>query len=527
MARQITQPTMRLWRRSLTTTVALALGLTGVVATGAAANTVTSTTAGSAAGAPLTDGSLYNVVDQIGARHLWQQGITGRGVNVAVIDTGVAPVDALSGADKVVAMVDLSLEAQVPEAEFRDTYGHGTHMAGIIAGRDPGANPATAASNPQWFMGVAPDAGIVSVKVGDNSGAADVSQVIAGVDWAVDHAAELNIRVINLSYGSGSTLDARTDPLSFAVERAWRAGIVVVVAAGNDGHNQFELGMPAQNPYVIAVAGAERKNGKWQVPSWATSGDGARNPDVAAPGTSIVSLRAPGSRADLEHPEGYVSEHLFKGSGSSQAAAVVSGAAALLLSARPHLTPDQVKGLLNQTASGDVISPRDSRKSGNGLVRVAAAQAAVPPSGVQTWPAADGTGSLEAARGASHVMLNGTVLAGEVTVTGARWTGARWTGARWTAGVWDGARWTGGDWMGARWTGARWTGARWTGATWTGARWTGARWTSDAWSSASWSGARWTGARWTDATWASVEWDGARWTGARWTAMGWADAGWT
>jgi serine protease AprX len=523
MAHQPTSTAQRLHRRALAIAVAGALGFTGVVATGAAA---AGESVGSAAGVPLTDGSMYNVVDQIGARALWEQGITGRGVNVAVIDTGIAPVPALSGADKVVEMVDLSLEGGVPEAEFRDTYGHGTHMAGIIAGRDPGANPATARSRPDWFMGVAPDAGLVSVKVGDNTGAVDVSQVIAGVDWVIENKAALNIKVLNLSYGSGSTLDYRSDPLSFAVERAWKAGITVVVAAGNDGRNEFKLGMPAQNPYVIAVAGAELASGKWRVPSWATSGDGTRNPDLAAPGTSIVSLRAPGSRVDQEHPEGYVSEYLFKGSGSSQSAAVVSGAAALLLSARPGLTPDQVKALLNGSADGSAITPKDVRKSGNGLLRVGVANATTAPATVQTWPAADGMGSLEAARGPIHIVVNGQVLQGEVTAQGAPWNGSRWTGSRWTGSRWTGSRWTDGTWMGSRWTGSRWTGSRWTGSRWTGTAWLGSRWTGAEWTSTSWNGSRWTGSRWTDASWTSVAWDGSRWTGSRWTGSRWTGAGW-
>ena len=111
-------------------------------------------------------GSMYRVVDHIGARSLWQRGIDGSGVNVAVIDTGVAPVAALS--QQVVAVVDLSAEAGIAEARFVDTFGHGTHMAGIIAGATPGADPAQAAAHPEWFIGVAPRAGIVSVKVADN-----------------------------------------------------------------------------------------------------------------------------------------------------------------------------------------------------------------------------------------------------------------------------------------------------------------------------------------------------------------------
>lgn len=361
-------------RRVVAAAVIAAIGIPVALTTPASAGT-TSTSAGSAAGVPLTDGSMYNVVDQIGARALWAKGITGKGVNVAVIDTGVAPVDALSGADKVVAMVDLSGEAGVPEAEFRDTYGHGTHMAGIIAGRDPGADPKTAAKRPEWFLGVAPDAGIVSVKVGDNSGTVDVTQVIAGVDWVVENATALNIRVINLSYGSGSTLGYQTDPLAFAVERAWKAGIVVVTSVGNDGKTDRNLDMPAADPYVIAVAGAQVLNKKFSVPSWSSWGSG-RLPDVSAPGTSIVSLRAPGSRIDLEHPEGYVNPYLFKGSGSSQAAAVTSGAVALLLSARPTLKPDQVKAIIMAAADGTKITPKSPKYSGNGILRIDLANAA-------------------------------------------------------------------------------------------------------------------------------------------------------
>ncbi len=485
-------------RRRAVTRIAIGVAAAVAGTAGVAAPAAASTVSGSATGVALTDGSMYRVVDQIGARALWQQGSTGRGINVAVIDTGVADVDALSGADKVVAMVDLS-----GESSYLDSYGHGTHMAGIIAGRDPGADPASAASRPDWFLGVAPDAGIVSVKVAGQSGAVDVSQVIAGIDWVIENAAALNIRVLNLSYSSGSTLGYRTDPLSFAVERAWKAGIVVVVAAGNDGRNEFELGMPAQNPYVIAVAGAEPRNKKWKVPSWATSGDGTRNPDLAAPGTSIVSLRAPGSTVDVNHPSGYVSTHLFKGTGSSQAAAVVSGAAALLLSARPGLSADQVKALLIGAADSSEITPRDARKSGNGLLRVGAAHAAAAPNAVQTWPAADGTGSLDAARGGQHIVIGDREVRGEVTVLGTPWEGARWLGARWLEGSWDGARWLDGSWMGARWLGASWTGARWLGDSWTGARWLGARWL----------GARWLGDTWTGARWLDDNWSGARWLG--------------
>ncbi len=491
-------------------------------------------TGGSAAGVALTDGSLYNVVDQIGVRALWAKGFTGRGVNVALIDTGVAPVAALSGADKVVATVDLSFEAGIPEVTYLDTFGHGTHMAGIIAGRDPGADPKLAAQHPEWFLGVAPDAGLVSVKVGDNSGAVDVTQVIAGVDWVVEHAAELNIRVINLSYGSNSTLPYTTDPLTAAVERAWKAGIVVVAAVGNDGRDARALATPAADPYVIAVSAAERRdsasvnNGsvvkRWAVPTWANGGDGVRNPDVTAPGASIVSLRDPGSRVDVEHPEGYVSPTLFKGSGSSQATAVVSGLVAVLLSAQPKMTPDQIKGALLASANADFIMPKNDRFSGRGLVtsnlvklKEFAAQAKVS----QKWPMSTGAGSLEAARGNQDLIVNGVTITGDVTANGAIWTGAKWTGKTWTNGAWDGAQWSGGTWRGATWTGMSWRGAAWSGMSWRDASWSGMSWRDASWSGMSWRDGSWSGMSWRD-----VSWSGMSWRDATWSGMSWRDSSW-
>lgn len=482
---------------------------------------------GSAAGVPLTSGSMYNVVDQVGARSLWAKGFTGRGVNVAVIDTGVADVPALSGPDKVVAMVDLSLEAGVPEARYIDTFGHGTHVSGIIAGRDPGADPALAVSHPEWFLGVAPDAGIVSVKVGDNSGAVDVTQVIAGVDWVIEHAVELNIRVINLSYGSGSTLGYRDDPLSFAVERAWKAGIVVVVAVGNDGKTDKNVDMPAANPYVIAVAGAEGSGTGFRIPTWSSWGKG-RLPDIAAPGASIVSLRAPGSRIAIEHPEGYVNEYLFKGSGSSQAAAVVSGLAALLVDARPSLTPDQVKAVLKSSADAQAINPRAARYSGDGLVRIDRAVARAASTATQTWPASIGAGSLDAARGGVYITVNGKVLQGEVTVLGAPWNGVHWAGVHWAGGSWNGVHWAGASWLGVHWATGAWTGVHWAGSAWNGVHWAGVHWAGTAWSASSWSGTGWDGVHWADLSTVAVTWDGVHWAsaGGGFSGVHWAVAGW-
>ena len=221
-------------------------------------------------------------------------------MNVAVIDSGVADVASLGG-DKVVAVVDLSSEAGDPSAQFLDTNGHGTMMSGIIAGFEPGADPLTSADHPEKFLGVAPDAGIVSVKIAGRDGSSDPMDAVAGVDWVIANADALGISVINLSYSSGSTLSYVDDPLTAALERAWNAGIAVVTIAGNEGNDTEQLTSPGTDPFVITVAGADADENGLSIGEFSNGGDGVRNPDVAAPGAHIQSLRADGSDASDNH----------------------------------------------------------------------------------------------------------------------------------------------------------------------------------------------------------------------------------
>ena len=206
------------------------------------------TMSGPAAAAPGYDAttdvnSMYSTTRYTGVQGWWRAGYTGAGVDVAVIDTGVTPVDALADPDKIVYGPDLSLDAPADNLHNLDANGHGTFMAGIIAGRGSGADPSSYAGDQTNFLGVAPDARIVSVKVGASDGSVDVSQVIAAIDWVVQHRNDngLNIRVLNLSYGTDSAQPYEVDPLAYAVEQAWKAGIFVVAATGNAGY-QFKTG---------------------------------------------------------------------------------------------------------------------------------------------------------------------------------------------------------------------------------------------------------------------------------------------
>src|SRR4051794_18057064 len=183
-----------------------------------------------------TETTLPQVRSAIGASSMWQRGYTGKGVGVALVDTGMVPVEGLTSGN-VVNGPDLSFEGQSADYRYLDTFGHGTHMAGIIAGRS--------SAGPQ-LDGVAPDVKLTSIKTATSDGAVDVSQIVAAVDWVVQHrnADPANpIRVLNLSYGTDGTQDYRVDPLIHAVENAWRAGIVVVVAGGNQG-----IGAKLDNP---------------------------------------------------------------------------------------------------------------------------------------------------------------------------------------------------------------------------------------------------------------------------------------
>jgi serine protease AprX len=439
-------------------------------------------------------GSLFRAARVMDAEKSWDHDLTGRGVDVALLDSGVAPVKGLDGPGKVVNAVDVSSEAAHPEVAYLDGYGHGTHMAGIIAGRDPEVVAGREKDDKRNFVGIAPDARIVNVKAADASGATDVSEVLAGIDWVVQHRTSdgLNIRVLNLSFGTDGVQDYRVDPLAYAVEVAWRKGIFVVVSAGNRGYGSPKLNNPATDPYVLAVGANDPNNTDKvdddTVPSWSSRGDATRGVDLIAPGKSIISLRVPGSAVDATAPQGRVGERYLRGSGTSQAAAVVSGAAALLLQQRPGLTPDQLKALLIATARP--LKRATAAEQGAGLLELEAARAAkTPTAATQTWPTATGTGSLEAARGSAHLTdTDGVALTGEQDIFGQTWDGRMWSGRMWSGDSWTAEGWLGRRWSGRMWSGEGWTGRMWSGRMWSGDTWSGRMWTGNAWSSAQWGG---------------------------------------
>jgi serine protease AprX len=354
--------------------------------------------------------------------------------------------------------------------------------------------------------GVAPESRVVSVKVANALGATDVSQVIAAIDWVVQHRRDngLNIRVLNLSFGTDGVQDYRLDPLAYAAEVAWHKGIVVVAAAGNSGFGTAKLNNPAYDPFVIAVGAVNLKGttttGDDFVPTWSSKGNSSRRPDVVAPGQSVASYRVINSYIDQIGSAGRVNSRLLKGTGTSQAAAVVSGSVALLLDHRPTLTPDQVKALLTSTAKP--VPNAAPEAQGSGTVNLFGARAARTPTATQTWQRATGTGSLELARGSAHVMVDDAELAGEQDARGYGWDGNHWS-----ANAWNGTSWAGGSWSGNHWSGGNWNGNHWSGNHWSSNYWSGNHWSGDGWSGNHWSGNHWSGNSWSNDAWSGFAWN--------------------
>ena len=300
-------------------------------------------------------------VDSVGAGRVWKGKAaerTGLGVGVAVIDTGVdgSLVDFRAeqggGGSRVVATALTNPRARTAE----DTYGHGTHVAGLIAGN--GFNRAKKDKLRGRYAGVAPKAHLVSVKAADEDGGASVMDVIDGLQFVVDHKDRFGIRVVNLSLNSTTAESYTTDPLDAAVEEAWFRGLVVVAAAGNRGARADAVSYaPGNDPYVITAGGvddgASKKVGDDRLADWSSRGvtqDGMTKPEVLAPGAHLDSTLAPASEFARDCPTCVRDGEYLRIGGTSMATAVISGAVALLLEEHPDWTPDQVKGALVESS---------------------------------------------------------------------------------------------------------------------------------------------------------------------------------
>lgn len=398
------------------------------------------------ADAPMAKSDAFTVQGSAADEAAADYGVTGEGVTVAVLDTGITHHEDLDGRCGSRVVEDVNF---VPKKNGKvspttdDDCGHGTHIAGIIAGN---GSASTGKKYTQTFMGIAPEASLVNIRVLDDQGQGTVSNVISGIDWAIKNRFRYNIRVLNISSGHEVGESYKTDPLCQAVEQAWSKGLVVVCAAGNGGR-AFQnpkakrdnegygtaygsIQSPANSPSVITVGAMKRGSNRpnaprtaAQIATYSSRGpsrlDFVLKPDIVAPGDSVVSTLSKNSYLeDAFDGQNQVSqsEYIRDGkdrpsrdylrlSGTSMAAPVVSGAAALLLQRNPWMTPDMVKARLMLTANKCVFpnGDGDAATFGAGYINIAAALdskaiATVPATSPTLTLNSDGTVTIDTSR---------------------------------------------------------------------------------------------------------------------------------
>ncbi len=422
---------------------------------------------------------------ETGATQLASSGDDGQGVTVAVLDTGIDNLPDFSG--RLIGGVDLT----GGNHPYQDSYGHGTFVAGLIAGDG-------ASSNGQ-YSGEAPGADLVSIKVAGADGTTHLGTLISGLEWAVDHMRSYGIKVLNISLGFQPFESTVINPLDLAVEAVWNSGITVVTSAGNAGPFNGTILSPGDDPLVI-TAGAlddmatpsitdDEMNDFSSVGP--TSPDGWVKPDLVTSGRSVVSLAAPGSTIFNDFPSARVGSANFVGSGTSFSAAITSGAAALVLADNPDLSPDQVKArLLGTTNPGPVANPF---VDGHGALNAYAAATSGPMNFNQsaaglipTLPGA--TVSLSPTRPADtwNANLWSGISLPPPPSDCATWSGDTWNGSDWNGWVSSGCAWTEREWNGSAWSEREWNGSAWDEREWNGSAWNGSAWAGLAWNSSAW-----------------------------------------
>jgi len=362
----------------------------------------------------------------------------GKGVNVALLDTGVSDTAALNRASgRITDGVDVSTldtpQGAQTSGQFVDGYGHGTFLASLIAGGPvPGSD-----GHP---LGVAPAARIVVVKVADADGVTSLAKVLAGMDWVAAHARAIQIVNVALAVDRPTAPAYGADPLTAAVEHVRAAGVLVVAAAGND---PTSVGDPGMDPQALTVGAADLTGKTPAVAAFSGSGvvAGVQKPDVVASGVHVLGLLSPSSEIAQANPDGWQPDGLFRGSGTSEATAVASGVAAAWLSDHKNASPADAKAALRAAANA-MSSPR----AGVGLVQVPTGNARGRDS------RADPTGE------------------------------ASFDSASWQANAWQPAN--GGDWE--SWLASSWSGPAWDASSWSASSWSASSWSASSWSDYGW-----------------------------------------
>jgi serine protease AprX len=362
-----------------------------------------------------------NVFNQvIRSSDLWntKSKLQGRGVVVAVIDSGVYRTRDLG------RRVRVNVNFSATKHDAVDHYGHGTFVAGIVAGNG--------SQSGNKYVGVAPRADLLNVRVSDDQGMSTESDVINALQWVLANKAKYNIRVVNLSLNSSTSQSYQTSPLDAACEILWFNGVVVVVSAGNNG--TAALFPPANDPFVITVGAADDKgtlgtgdDAVATFSAYGTTESGFAKPELVAPGTNIIGLLPENEKLSMSatHSANRIDRNYFKMSGTSVSAPIVSGAVALLLQDEPNLNPDQVKYRLMATANSNWPGYNASM-AGAGYLDI--------------YAAVDGTTTQTANTG--------------ITASQLLWTGS-------TPPVWDSVQWGSVQWSSVQWGSVQWGSVQW------------------------------------------------------------------
>ena len=418
---------------------------------------------------PLTGASKVTTpgIVETGAPQVWSQyGVTGRGVTVAVVDSGIDGHADLAG--RITAGIDFtSATPTVVAGGVGDPGGHGTHVAGLIAGDGTASGGS--------YTGVAPNANVVDVRVINAQGSSNTSIVLRGLQWVLNNRNTYHIRVVNLSLGATATGSYKMDPLATAAEVLTFAGLTVVVAAGNGGAGAGTITTPGTDPYVVTVGAVDDAGtpsiADDTIATFSSRGptlyDGLAKPDVVAPGRKMTSLRVPGSTLDTLYPErrvtapGQTVPSYFLLSGTSMAAPVVAGAAALMLERDPTLTPKKLKKRLQKTAVP--LANATSFDQGAGLISALQAVASLDPGAEYTTPRVTDAFAKDMLRFITgqpivwkSLTFNGGVDSKNITWDKITWTNITWDNITWENITWEAFTWTNITWENITWENITW-----------------------------------------------------------------------
>jgi serine protease AprX len=430
----------------------------------------------------------------------------GAGVTVALLDTGVSDTPALNRAsNRLVDGVDTSDLLGGGDARtsgtFADGYGHGTFMANLIAGGHVDG---------VWKnkgVGVAPMARLVVVKVADGKGATSLSEVLAGMDWVAAQAPKIQVLNVALSHERpGSAYGA--DPLTAAVEHVLSDGILVVAAAGN---TPGVVGDPGFDPKAITVGAADLTAHRTSVAPFSGSAnvDGVHKPDFVASGVGLLSYLPPKSVIARNNPLALQDNGFYRGSGTSEATAVTTGAIASVLSDNPDAKLLDVKGALRKAADGI----DGGAAQGQGLLDIDHVFDSNGPCQSNGHGNANGRGPNRCVTDYPN---------GESSLDAAAWEDNAWLHGKWEP--WLANSWSDNSWSSStNWSANSWSANSWSNANWTANSWSANSWSANSWSANSWSANSWSANSWSANSWSANSWSANSWSANSWSAQGWGD----